>query len=79
MIDWKARLLGRFQNEFGAHAGYTSKELQGLLREHFSTADEVTLAYFKIVYSRSARTIDFISKYGCGEVLFPSIYFFGTR
>ncbi len=79
MIDWKARLLGRFRNELGAHAGYTSSELKDLLRQHFATAEEVTDVYFKIVYAKNTKTISLLAKYGLGKVLFPSIYFFGIR
>ncbi len=79
LIDWKARLLGRFRNELGAHAGYTTAELQGLLREHFSTADDVTVRYFKHVHSGHVSAISILEKTGLSKILFPSIYFLGDR
>lgn len=79
LADWKARLQGRFRNELGAHAGYSARELEGLLRAHFSSAEEVTHAYFKKVYARHTGKIDFLKKYGLGKVLYPSIYFLGSR
>lgn len=31
LMDWRARLSGRFRNELGAHAGFTASELSGLI------------------------------------------------
>jgi SAM-dependent methyltransferase len=79
LADWHARLRGRFRNEFGAHAGYTSTELRAILLSHFSTADDLTAEYFARVYSRSRSLVRLLSWSGIGKVLFPSIYFVGTR
>lgn len=77
--DWKARMLGRFRNELGAHAGYSSSELKSLLLQHFSTADEATQKYFQRVYSSRRSVVDFLVNSGIGRVLFPSVYFVGKR
>ena len=50
ITDWKARLKGKFRNEFGAHAGYSSKELFDLLSNTFSKTKEVTNNYYYEVY-----------------------------
>lgn len=79
LADWKARLRGRFRNEFGAHAGFTSAELNAALANVFGTAEEVTLPYYLRVYSNQAAALRVLSDSGAGDFLFPSIYFFGRK
>lgn len=79
LADWQARLKGRFRNELGAHAGYSSGELQGMLRQHFSSAESSTRQYFLNLYARHPRLIACLADSGLGHVLFPSIYFVGVR
>lgn len=50
--DYKARFTGRFRNEYGAHAGFSEKELAQLLNRRFVdlrslTADYITFKYGK--------------------------------
>ena len=77
--DWRMRLTGRFQNEDGAHAGYTSSELRGILAQHFSIIDEVTQAYYTRLYSRQGLIISLLVGSGLGQFLFPSVYFLGRK
>lgn len=79
LVDLRARLRGRFRNEFGAHAGYTSSELAGILLGHFATAEEVTAAYYTELYGRHSRLLAMILRSGAGRFLFPSVYFIGSR
>jgi ubiquinone/menaquinone biosynthesis C-methylase UbiE len=51
IMDWEARFAGQFENELGAHAGYTSEELRALLSSAFSVVDERTTDYFSSIYS----------------------------
>jgi len=46
LLDWRMRLTGKFRNEFGAHAGFTSVELHDLLATVFSRVDERTRDIF---------------------------------
>ena len=39
--DWKDRLTGRFHNHFGAHAGFTTGELDGMTRRLFPKVEWV--------------------------------------
>lgn len=48
--DWSARLRGRFRNEYGAHAGFSRRELDGLLAKHFSERHWLTRDYLKFKY-----------------------------
>ena len=51
LTDWKARLLGEFNNESGAHAGFERLELIRLLREHFSNVELLTEGFFRFKYA----------------------------
>jgi ubiquinone/menaquinone biosynthesis C-methylase UbiE len=77
--DWRMRLRGRFRNEFGAHAGYTSAELGGMLSRHFSTVDEITQRYYQDLYRRRPGLVRLLNTTGLGRVAYPSVYFIGRR
>lgn len=79
LIDLKARAQGKFRNEYGAHAGYSSAELRQELMSVFNDAEEITLEYYLAIYSRHVRLIRFIDQSGLGRILFPAIYFIGKK
>lgn len=79
LADWKARLRGRFRNEFGAHAGFSSSELQNSLVDVFGNAHEITESYYLGVYRRYSRLVRLLSTSRLGRFLFPAVYFMGTR
>jgi SAM-dependent methyltransferase len=73
--DWKAMLLGRFRNELGAHAGFTSEELKSELANVFGEPTEITQAYYDGAYSRQAAAVRWLGRSGLGRFLFPAVYF----
>jgi ubiquinone/menaquinone biosynthesis C-methylase UbiE len=75
--DWKARLAGRFRNEYGAHAGFSRDELAHELRQIFGTVVDVGSAYYLGVYPRHAKLIRLLGSAGLDRYLFPSVYFVG--
>jgi SAM-dependent methyltransferase len=77
--DWKQRLRGRFRNEYGAHAGYSSAELEGELRRAFGHAEEISLDYYQRVYRNHAGLCRFLAASGLGQFLYPCVYFFGRN
>jgi len=79
LADWWARLHGRFRNEDGAHAGFSSNELEASLFKVFAQADEITLPYYVRAYPRYAGSISLLANWGLGNFLFPSIYFMGRK
>jgi ubiquinone/menaquinone biosynthesis C-methylase UbiE len=79
LADWKARLLGRFRNEYGAHAGFSSRELQSWLAEAFAQTEEITLPYYRRVYRGCAFWVNLVGKMGLGRFLFASVYFMGSK
>ncbi len=77
--DWKAMLGGRFRNELGAHAGFTSEELAASLATVFDKTDEITRAYYNGVYFRQAAVVDWLGRSGLGRFLFPAVYFVSAK
>lgn len=79
LTDWRARLRGRFRNEYGAHAGFTRRELSSALLETFSACDDITLAYYADLYRRRSGVIRLLEHSGLSRLVFPAIYFMGSR
>lgn len=79
IADWRMRLAGKFRNEFGAHAGFTSDELNGLLSDVFSNVDEMTIRYFNSIYSGHTRILKAINWSPFAGVIYPSVYFSGIK
>lgn len=79
VIDWRARLRGRFRNEFGAHAGFTSEELQHELTDLIGPAVSVTLPYYLSVYARRKTYVALLDRLHLSRRLLPAVYFVGNR
>ncbi len=77
--DWKARVRGRFRNEFGAHAGFARDELHGELTASLGPARDITVAYYQSLYSRWSRAISGLEAARFTRILLPSVYFVGQR
>ena len=50
LADWKARLVGRFRNELGAHAGFSTAGLDRMLARHFADRRWLTAEYLRFKY-----------------------------
>ncbi len=79
IADWKARLCGRFRNEFGAHAGFSSGELKAALEKVFRLNEEITPSYYLSVYRNHAALVSLLGKLGLDRLLFPAVYFMGRK
>jgi SAM-dependent methyltransferase len=79
MADWKAMLRGRFRNECGAHAGYSSGELHEELNRIFTFVENITTRYYLQIYSRKRLLVSALSCTGISRWLFPAVYFYGSR
>jgi SAM-dependent methyltransferase len=77
IVDWRARLSGRFRNELGAHAGFTSDELRNMLLESFAVVDEETSAYYASIYPRHRRALSVLERLRVSRLVYPAIYFAG--
>lgn len=79
ILDWRMRLTGKFRNEYGAHAGFTSPELKELLSGAFSRVDERTDEYFRAIYESKKAVISGIGASGLSRFIYPSVYFSGVK
>lgn len=79
LMDWRARFAGKFENKFGAHAGFTADELRALLSKVFPTVEEETRNYFLKIYEKRASLVKAIIASGLSQFIFPSVYFSGRK
>jgi ubiquinone/menaquinone biosynthesis C-methylase UbiE len=77
--DWRARILFRFRNEYGAHAGFSRRELSSYLTQAFGNARDINHTYYAAVYSGHTRALDFFFRTGLQGFLLPSVYFTGIK
>ena len=77
--DWVKRLSCKFENKYGAHAGFTHKEMNLLLKSQFSIVNNVTLKYYKNLYSGYGTLLLFLEKMGLLKFLVPSIYYISVK
>jgi ubiquinone/menaquinone biosynthesis C-methylase UbiE len=76
--DWGIRLRGRFRNEFGAHAGYTSGELLSICAA-IGSGQPIQGRYYAILYKKWPLLIGAIRNLRLGWCGWPSVYIAGTR
>lgn len=79
LIDWKHKLQGRFQNKYGAHAGFSATELKAAIRMHFPHVKNITRDYYHAVYPRKKTLINALFACRLDHALFPSVYFIGLK
>ncbi len=77
--DWKYRLLGKFKNELGAHAGFTEKELENMIRQNFRFIRTVTPMYYDLKWPQMRPLIPFARQMALDKILLPSIYVVGMK
>lgn len=73
--DYVYRLNGRFENKYGAHAGFSEKEFLLEASGVFSAIHPVRNEYMKTKYNRVKHLIWFVTSIKLGEILFPSNYY----
>jgi SAM-dependent methyltransferase len=76
VVEWRARLAGRFRNELGTHAGFTQDELGALLAAEFSIVRDDTSAYFAILYPRLHRALSLAERARVARFIYPSVYMY---
>ena len=78
MADWRARLAGRFKNEFGAHAGFTEKELLAL-GSRIGPTTVVSDEYYRRIYGHHDLMINSIVAMNLQRHVWPAIYVVGRK
>lgn len=79
LMDWRHRFQGKFRNEFGAHAGFTSPELFEMLSSVFPVVNEMTTTYFSTVYENHSLIMRAIELSRLSRFIYPSVYFSGMK
>ncbi len=74
LVDWKYRITRRFDNEHGAHAGFTMQEMQKMFRPLFRKVYPVTDQYYMIKWPNLKRTVDYLSRANLLKYIVPSVY-----
>ncbi len=76
--DWTARFKGQFRNECGAHAGFSQRELTGMLKKDFGQQHWVTQQYlqYKYLNHKFAPVVSLIASRLFRQFTAPSIYVF---
>ena len=77
--DYRARLAGRFRNEYGAHAGFSPAELSAMLSRVFTEVDDVSRIYFETIYSKFRPLPTLAGMDPLARFVFPSVYFTGRK
>ncbi len=77
--DLQMRLRGRWRNELGAHAGFTSEELGEACERAFGEATEITDDYYRHLYpsGRVGAVVARLAGTWPARYLFPCVYFRG--
>ena len=80
--DYKDRLRGKFRNEHGAHAGFSQRELDSLMKKHFGNdVHNISADYFRFKYGNKAP--GFILAFGLAkpmiDVSVPAVYSIGFK
>lgn len=73
--DYRYRLQGKFENKYGAHAGFTESEFLSAASGIFQTVLPVRNEYMLAKYARLGLMIRAFIFMGLGEILFPSNYY----
>lgn len=81
LADYRSRLMNRFRNELGAHAGFSERELGSLLSAQFTDIRVLTSDYLQFKYgARLPRTLlRAVCSRGLREVAAPSVYFVARK
>ncbi len=79
ITDWKYKLRGKFKNEYGAHAGFTSVEMQAILMKEFPKVENETRNYYDAIYTGKKNIIQLLYNMGLAKYVFPAIYFVAKK
>ena len=81
LSDYRARLTNRFRNEFGEHAGFSEKELRGLLAVDFTDIRFLTGDYLRFKYGERLPELFLgaVCSRGLRDVAAPSVYAIARR
>ena len=74
LIDFRDRLLGKFYNELGAHAGFSEKKLVSRLGDYFSKVRAVTNDYYHVKWQHLKGLLRWLHWSKPNSMIWPSVY-----
>jgi SAM-dependent methyltransferase len=80
LADYSYRLRGRWENVYGAHAGYYADELVNRCQLHFGTAQAVSDDYYGAAYAGRRRSFGLLAMApALKERVLPCVYVVGRK
>ena len=81
LSDYRSRLMNRFRNELGAHAGFSERELSSLLGARFTDIRVLTSDYLQFKYGGKVPRLLLraVCSRGLRGVAAPSVYFVASK
>ncbi|OKO87296.1 hypothetical protein AC629_14510 [Bradyrhizobium sp. NAS80.1] len=80
LADYSCRLRGRWENIYGAHAGYYADELLLRCQLHFGAAQAVSDDYYSAVYASQRRLFGLLALApALKERILPCVYVVGRK
>jgi ubiquinone/menaquinone biosynthesis C-methylase UbiE len=76
--DYKKRIRHEWDNNYGAHAGFTRSELLDMCAETFGTAIDATGEYYRLLYESHYALLDKAVNFGLADRLYPAVYATGV-
>jgi ubiquinone/menaquinone biosynthesis C-methylase UbiE len=77
--DLSMRLRGKWENKYGAHAGFYANELTNYCERHFGDAREITSEYYTRLYMRHRTILSILLVRRLKYFLLPCVYVFGQK
>jgi len=77
--DIGMRIRGRWTNEAGAHAGFTTHELNNMCRDAFGESRDVSEEYYSRLYSSKVWLVKQVCRSTLRSVLLPCVYVLGRK
>lgn len=74
LYDYYNRIIGRFKNEYGAHAGFTKKEFLEFADKRFEI-NVINITWIKYNYNKYYNIFKIFERLGIAQYFYPSNYF----
>jgi SAM-dependent methyltransferase len=77
--DIGMRVRGRWTNEAGAHAGFTTRELTSMCRDAFGEGRDISEEYYSRLYSSKAWLVKQVCQSPFRRAVLPCVYVSGRK
>jgi ubiquinone/menaquinone biosynthesis C-methylase UbiE len=79
LSDIRMRLRGRWTNEAGAHAGFTTDELTSMCRDAFGESSDISEEYYSCLYRSKERLVKQVCRSPFRKAILPCVYASGRK